>query len=1137
MKTANCIHGSRSRLATGLVFCLIAWAVGSPRVMQAQITKATASVNGTVRDPSGGVVPGAMVTLTNILTGVKWTTTTNGVGDYVILQVPPGQYTLSVSKEGFRTVREEEFSLDVNQAATFNVTLLVGSAMQSVTVKAAAVRINSTSAALGTTISDQEINSLPVNGRNFTMFLTLSPGVSPINNDENNGAWGTGAVGSFTFPAVNGQTNRSNMFWVDGVNDYGSFVSTYGVAPILDDVAEFKSVTQSDQAQFGGVTGAMANLVTKSGTNQFHGDVWEFAENGALNARNFFLPTVGQFNNNQFGGTLGGPVIIPHVYNGRNKTFFFLAYEGFRSSAPAQSLYVVPTAAELAGDLNDAYNPFPIYNPFSTRPDPSNPGQFIRDPFPNNQIPSNLIDPKMILYAQTILPKPVVTGISSGPGAPPYNGLDDSPSTSAEDTGTFRLDEVLGSKDRLFGRWTGVTQVASGSAGFVGFKNFTYLHGDNVAAGWSHAFGPSALLTVGYGRTFVSDNGGTRYPNVNGPALMEALGLQPVLWSFPNNVVFIPGMGIPGYAGGGEGYSDLHPSDDNEWKVDFVKIYNRHSFGAGLDISQNRLIFPCYFTGVSFCPFQTSNLETGVGGSGLAAFLLGVPNGAGLGKAPVYNTGGWVDGLYGQDQWKVTDKLTLNLGLRYDLPFNSTVGRASDRSNEVGNWDFNTGNYVLQEMAPPCSATVQAPCIPGGTLPAHVIVEQHPGQSLVHNAFDNLGPRIGLAYRLTPSTALRASYGRFFDTWADVTQNQLNYSGSWPDTFNLGTPPLNLTTVNATAETPFPAQDFALPAPNPYFNVVHFSDPNAKDAESDQWHFQIERELPQDTVLAVAYVGSHTIRIPEFFAANASSVPGPVLKFPYPYTVPQPYYQTVGKSTYNSLQVSLNKASRSGLAFQFSYTYSKVMDFGCDGNFTNCDIQNPYQWQANYGVAQFDQTNNLTASWVWPLPIGPGKKWLSSNRFWGNIAGGWQLNGIGFIASGEPYDVSASTDILNLGISGAGAGEERLDIIGNPYLGTNRLQPINPAAFATPAPYTIGDLGRNTFRGPTNSDLDLSLFREFAIPVREGMRLQFRLESFNSLNEVVFGLPDTFIGDPTFGQVRSQQNSPRVLQIALKLYF
>ena len=1130
MKGMRCAQRLLLRIV-GLM-TMVLWVLNSPIGLQAQITKATASVNGTVKDPSGGIVPGADVTLANVQTGVKWATRTNSSGDYVILQAPPGHYTMAVSKQGFNTVREEEFALEVNQSATFNITLPVGTPTQSVTVRAAGVRVDSTSATLGTVIGEEEINGLPLNGRNFTMLLTLSPGVSPVNTDQNSSGWGTGAVGEFSFPAVNGQSNRSNMFWVDGVNDYGSFLSTYAVAPILDGIQEFKDVTQSDQSQFGGVTGAMANVVTKSGTNQFHGDLWDYIENGAFNARNFFLPTVGQVESNQFGGTLGGPLIIPHLYNGRNKTFFFLAYEGIRSSKPAQNLYVVPTAAELAGNLNDPFNPFPIYNPFSTRPDPNNPGLLLRDPFPNNQIPASLIDPKMVQYAETILPKPVNTGISAGAGLPNYNGIDDSPTSTNNDEGTLRLDEVLGDKDRLFGRWTGTTQTGLGSAGFVGYKSFTYLHGDNIAAGWTHTFGPSALLTVGYGRSSVSDNAGNKFPNVNGPALVQAIGLQSVLWNLGGHF-FTPAMSIPGYASGGEIYSDLHPAAGNEWKLDFAKVYDKHTVQTGVDLAQNKLIFPCYFTGVSFCPFQTSNLETGAGGSGLASFLLGVPTGAGLGAAPVYNTGGWVDGLYIQDQWKVSSRLTVNLGLRYDLPFNSSVGRASDRSNEVGNWDFNTGNYVLQNMAPPCSTTIQAPCIPGGTLPAHVVLEPHPGQSLVNNPRDNFGPRVGLAYRLTPNTALRASYGRFFDTWAAVTQNQLNYSFSWPNIGILGTPPLNTSTVTANAEAPFPAQDFALPAPNPYFNAAHFSDPQASDALSDQWHFQVQRELPQDMLLAVAYVGAHTIRIPEFFNANVPEAPGPNPVFPFPYTITQPYLKTIGKSSYNSLQVSLNKEASNGLVFQLSYTYSKTLDFGCDGNFSGCDIQDPNHWQNNYGVATFDQPNNLTGSWVWPLPFGPEKKWLSDNGVLSKVAGGWQLNGIAFVTSGIPFDVTAPSDIPS---PGGGFGE-RANLVGKPYAGATPLQPINPAAFADPAIYTFGNLGRNALRGPTNSNLDLSLFREFPLPFGEETRLQFRLEAFNVLNEVVFGLPDSFTGDPTFGQVNSMQNLPRQLQLALKLYF
>jgi hypothetical protein len=453
----------------------------------------------------------------------------------------------------------------------------------------------------------------------------------------------------------------------------------------------------------------------------------------------------------------------------------------------------------------------------------------------------------------------------------------------------------------------------------------------------------------------------------------------------------------------------------------------------------------------------------------------------------------------------------------------------------VGNWDFNTGNYVLQFPAPSCSVTGVAPCIPGGVLPEHVIVEPQPGKSLVETPLDNFGPRLGLAYRINDATAIRAAYALFYDTWAATTQNQLNYSFSWPNIGVLGTPPLNLTTVTANAESPFGSGDFFLPAPTPYFNQVHFADPRASDAKSQQWHFQLQRQLPGDTVLAVGYVGSHTTRVPVFFSQNVATTPGPgdpMLRAPFPYAVAQPYFKTIGKAGYNSLQVSLEKRATSGLTYVLSYTYSKALNFGCDGNFSNCDIQDPNHWQNNYGVAGFDQTHNLTFSWVWQLPFGRGRRWEAGRGVLSTLVGNWQFNGIGFLASGLPYGVSAPGDIANIG-----GGTERADLIGNAFAGTNRLQPINPGAFAFPAPYTFGNLGRNVFRSASLKNMDLSLFREFPVPWREATKVQFRWEVFNAFNGVVFGVPDTFLGDPNFGQVSRTNNTERRMQFALKLYF
>jgi hypothetical protein len=1101
------------------------------------IGAASASINGSVRDASGAVIPQATVQLKNVQTSVTWTVATNAVGDYAILNIPPGTYTLLVSKQGFAPAEQAKFTLFVNQTGTFDFALRVGSSQQAVTVEGTAVSLETSTAELGTVIGGQQVDNLPLNGRNFTQLLTLTAGVSPLNTDQNSGGWTASPIGDFTFPAVNGQPNRSNMFLVDGVDDYSSFVSTYTVAPIIDDIQEFKIQSGNDEAQFGGVSGGIVNVVTKSGTNRFHGNAWDFLRNNDLDSRNFFNSSVTPLKWNQFGATLGGPIIIPRLYNGRNKTFFFAAYEGVRISSASSVLFITPNATELTGDLTDLGTQ--IYNPFTT-----DPNTLARDPFmcdaagnplptgvvgtPCSKIPSSLLDPKMVLLAKTVFPTPINTGFAG------YDGLDTTPNATRQDEGTLRLDEVIGNNDRVSARLILMAQKRSGSGGFTGLKEDEVLHNYNLAASWSHSFGSSAVLTLALGRTAANDDETSKYTNVNSENLVNEVGFTPFLVDISGRYL-IPSIGIPGFGVGGLGEIVTNPKPQIwQGKADFVKVHNKQTIKAGLDIATNAFIFPCLFGGVGFDPFQTSDLLTSTGGAGLASFLLGVPNGAGYGNAPLHDTGGFVDGFYIQDQWKVTPRLTLNVGLRYDLPLHSYGGDPATHTDEdVANWDFNTGNYVLQKTPPSCAVQPYAPCIPGGVLPAHVIANPRPGRSLLDNAEDNLGPRLGLAYRINSKTAGRASYGRFFDTWASVTQNQLNFDFAWPSENILGTPPLNQTVPTVTAEAPFGPGQFVLPSPTPYFNQVHFADPKAKDALSEQWHLQIERQLSNDTMLAVAYVGSHTIRIPVFFADNAPP-PGPgntMVNAPFPYTVPQPYYRTIGKASYNALQVTLDKKSIGGMTYLVTYTYSKIMNFGCDGNFANCGVQDPNHWQDDRGVGGFDQTHRLGVSWVYPLPFGKKRRWLGGGGILGKVAGDWQINGIGSLASGQPYSVTGDNSIPNIGIG----NNERPNLVGNSFAGATLLQPLNADAFQEPAPYTFGNLGRNTYRSDYFRNLDLSIFREF--PISEATKLQFRWEAFNLSNTPVFGVPDTSILDETFGQVSSTNNTERRMQFALKLYF
>ena len=363
----------------------------------------TAAINGTVRDTTGAVVPGAQVTLRETSTDAVRTTQSNSVGNYAFIAVQPGRYTLQVVKTGFSTAQQNPFVLEVNQTATFNFSLAVGSQVQQVTVAAASAQLETSTANLGTVISQTEVNSLPLNGRNFTQLLTLTPGSGRADTGQGGGGGNAILIGSFGFPSVNGQMNRSNLYLLDGIVDEQFWFSEYAVQPIVDDIAEFKIQSHNDQSQFGGVMGGIVNVVTKSGTNRYHGDVWDFLRNDAFDARNPLLTKVTPLKQNVYGATFGGPVLLPH-YNGRNHTFIFGAFEGTRINSANERLYNVPTAAELNGDFSAI--PQQLYDPYSTTPDPNNPGKYLRTPFPNNNVSSE-IDPVMQTLMKQMYPAPV----------------------------------------------------------------------------------------------------------------------------------------------------------------------------------------------------------------------------------------------------------------------------------------------------------------------------------------------------------------------------------------------------------------------------------------------------------------------------------------------------------------------------------------------------------------------------------------------------------------------------------------------------------------------------------------------------------------------------------------------------------
>lgn len=1115
----------------------------APLPLRAQL--ATATINGTVTDPSGAVVPQATVVLLNVATGEKQSRTTNNVGDYAITGILPGQYTVEVSKPGFKTTKQKEFTLYVNQTATFNITLPVGETTQTVSVQATGIHLEASTAELGTAITTTQVNNLPLNGRNFTELLELTPGVSRATGGQSGGGGGGFVghpIGTFTFPAINGQRDRSNFYLLDGLNDQGSFVGNYNVAPIVDQIQEFKVESHNDSAEFGGVTGGIINVVTKAGTNDFHGSAWEFVRNNVFDARNPFLATVTPFQQNQFGGAIGGPVILPHVYNGKNRTFFYAAYEGFRNHTPASSFFTTATPAELNGDFSALLNgpkPVQIYNPFSGQPNGS--GTVTVQPFIHNQIPSNLINQGMLLYAKTLFPAPITTSLSNVG----INGIDTSPTVTRQDTASLRFDHQFNERNSMWVRYSGYTQPDSRSGGIPGVIAPIFLHGYQAGANYTHVFSNSLVGNFEFGRSSGQDNTVVQYEHA--PAnLWQQAGFSPnYAAGFAGGGSFNPGIGINNYMSFGTGniIQDTHFANSYESRGDLVWVHGSHTFKMGADFQTNNTQSPIYGVSDSFNSFNTSLPgSTAVTGDALASFLLGVPNSAGRRNVNETEHGGWVDGAYFMDTWKATNKLTLNLGLRYDVSLVPIFGSLADNNQYVGDLNLNNGTFILARVPAPCGNGKGYPCIPGGpTLPANVVATPNSNHSIIQNTYDNWQPRIGFAYRLFPRTVIRGSFGRFYDNWGGIMQIAQNYEGSWPDLGQLLAQNLNtLTTANptptTTAQDPFNLGSVQpLPAATPFATVQWFMNPKFQDAYSNEWNFGFQQLLGTNTVITANYVGSLTKRMDQgglnnIKVPNANgTAPGPS---PYPYIAPTFYDNSNGASNYNAFQFSLNGRHGEGLTYLVSYTWSKTMDYGCDGWYGNeCQVQNPYNRKASYSVAGFDLPQVLSFSSVYQLPFGTGKRFQTGSSVVDHVIGNWQLNGITTLTSGTPYTVFASGNIAQ-----TGNNVEFANLAGNPNVSNPTTSKwFNTAAFQVPAQFTLGSFPRNSLRSNWFKDVDLSIFRDFTIT--ESKRLEFRAEFFNAFNNVVWGTPDHTLGDRTFGAVTGVANTPRQIQLGLKFIF
>ncbi|HUV96874.1 MAG TPA: carboxypeptidase-like regulatory domain-containing protein [Acidobacteriaceae bacterium] len=1118
--------------------------------------QATATVNGVVKDPTGAAIPNAQVELTNVNTTVARTTSTNTDGVYTFLSVVPGVYTMRASAAGFSSVAQPAVTLQVSQTATFNFQLSVGSTSSSVTVNATAAALETSTSELGTVVTHNEVNNLPLNGRNFTQLLTITAGVANLNTDQSSGGgggWNGRSVGSFSFPAVNGARNRSNMFILDGANDLNTLSGTYNYAPIVDAIQEFKTQGHNDLAEYGAAAGGIITVVTKSGTNQYHGTAWEFLRNEQMDARGYFEANRTPLRQNQYGVSAGGPLSIPKLYDGRkHHTFIFGAWEGYKFRSAQETGTLGPTAAMRAGDFSALSTP--IYDPATTTYNAGT-NTYSRQTFTQeynegpgnpslcgghvNCIPSSRISPISTLY-QSLIP-------NSGPMVNGSNLFVSLRSAYNQNSGTLRVDQNFGNNDQVMFRYSQFDLQETAPSNTIGLGS-THVIGHNYIGHWTHTFSPTAFSDVYFGRNYGYTQIGTTHPGQDAAFLsqLKQLGVSSY-WMTLNNTVYAPQYGMDGYVGlTGSQLQGSGLADDWLYGGSFTKILGRHTIKVGADIETNNFTSPIAYAGEYFGPKQTAGLgaEQGVGGDSWASMLLGVAREANYRNIHEVASGGWINGYYIQDQWKATSRLTVNLGFRNNMVYTPIYGSGNGGNYYTGEANPVTGQYILNALPPDCSASQGAPCIPTGTytssstpaaggLPPHAVVSST--TRMIKNSFFDWAPRLGLAYRIGNNMVFRGSYSRFYDAWATITQLSQNFGGNWPAVNTIDNTSLNLNSPTASTGDPlalgsggtvtYPSNDFS--------SVSQWMvDPNFKTPVYDQWNLGIQQQLPGNAVLDVNYVGA-VGRHGDWGPTMNTPQPGPGdvnSRRPFPYMLQQWFDQSVGNSRYNALQVTLNKRPTHGVSFLLAYTLSHSNADGCNLG-GSCDSSNPYNKAGDYGTSDLNQTHVFSAAFTAQSPFDK-----SPNKLVANVAGGWALNGILQLTSGKPYTVTTGSDPENIGC----CLQERLDVIGNPNSGSGIHTPaqwFNTSAFAQPAPYTYGTEKVNPYVSDRYSNLDLSLFRKFYIGLGEERYFEFRADSFNLFNHVVFNTPNTNIANPNFGSVTSQWNHPREMQVALKFYF
>ncbi len=1054
-----------------LVFLLVVLSIPSSTV---EGQNYRASIRGKIMDAAGQPVTGAALNLTREETNESRVSTSNTEGEYAFSLLPPGVYSLRVEQSGFKKSKHR-ITIEVNQDARVDVSLETGLLTEEIVVIGGATPLKQDGAAQGAVIDNSQVTGLPLDGRNFLELSLLVPGAAPSAQGS------AGSVrGDFTFN-LNGAREDSNNFLLDGVYNVDPKLNTFGVKPPVDAIREFEVLASAFDASFGRSAGAQVNIVLKSGTNRFHGAVYEFLRNQVLDARNFFAPAGEpdpRYQRNQFGFSFGGPVI-------KDRTFFFADYEGTRLREGITRIANVPTALERTGDFSQSLLGRP-YIPFTN------------NQFPDGRIPAELLNPiGLKLAALYPLPNRSV----------PFQNYVASPVLSdRNDLFDLRLDHELSRSSRLTARYSfadrdlfepysGVTFVL-----VPGYGNNLSRRGQNAMFSETHIFSPAFVndLRLAFNRV-----AGQVYHENFGRSVNRSVGLPEL--SSDGRDFGLSYLTVTGFSPLGDEYNNPQESVTNVYQVLDTATYTtgKHLIKFGFDI---RAAQQNAFRDVQSRGFLTFSSQVPFTRNALADLLIGLPaltGGARLDNHQHLRTESY--NFFVNDSYRIKPNLTVSAGLRYE--YNSPPVDAEDRANM---FDPVTGSPVQ---------------VGTNGLPRS-------GYEADRN---NFAPRIGLAWTLGKDgeTVLRTGYGIYYDQSPLAPGEGLYFN---PPYFNLNFY-YSLPTLFLTLYDPFP-QNFPVPTPPSAFSF----DRNLRTAYLQHWNLSLQRQISRNSVAEVAYVGSKGTRL---LAARDINQPRPSIQ--QPNLRPNPYFgeiimqESSAGSTYHSLQARFEQRLDFGLSMLASYTWAKSID-NASGIFSSTGDpnfpQDSYNLSAERGRSNFDLRQRLSVSFSYDLPFGRGKSWLSDPGWVSALVGGWQTFGVVTLQSGRPFTVSLlpEFDNSNTGRSNLGFGaNDRPNLVGNASI-TNPAPErwFNTSAFVIPPYGSFGNAGRNILDGPGYQNVNFSLSKNTSI--REGVTLQLRAEFFNLFNHPNFGLPDNFVGSPSFGSILSA-DSPRRVQFGVKLLF